>query len=137
MKNIINTYQIPWKTSGYEDSYLDGKIHQHKVKVADYVKREKNIESAESEIQHIGAYEYAPGGWISEHIHSNAEQWYYILEGKAVMKVGSEESISNKGSLIFIPKNTVHSYKVVGNKPLKILNVATFFPGIDSITTII
>ncbi|MFL2764130.1 MAG: cupin domain-containing protein [Dehalococcoidia bacterium] len=137
MKNIININQIPWKTSEYEDSYLDGKIHQHKVKVADYVKREKYIESAESEIQHIGAYEYAPGGWISEHIHSNAEQWYYILEGKAVMKVGSEESISNKGSLIFIPRNTVHSYKVVGDKPLKILNVATFFPGIDSITTII
>ena len=137
MKNIININQIPWKTFGYEDSYLDGKIHQHKVKVADYVKREKYIESAESEIQHIGAYEYAPGGWISEHIHSNAEQWYYILEGKAVMKVGSEESISNKGSLIFIPRNTVHSYKVVGDKPLKILNVATFFPGIDSITTII
>ena len=59
MKNIINIHQIPWKTSEYKDSYLDGKIHQHKVKVADYVKREKNIESAESELQHVGAYEYA------------------------------------------------------------------------------
>ena len=137
MKNIINIHQIPWKTSEYKDSYLDGKIHQHKVRVADYVKREKNIESAESELQHVGAYEYAPGGWISEHIHSNAEQWYYILEGKAVMKVANEEKISSKGSLIFIPRNTVHSYKVIGEEPLKILNVATFFPGIDSITTII
>ena len=95
------------------------------------MKREKNIESAESELQHVGAYEYAPGGWISEHIHSNAEQWYYILEGKAVMKVANEEKISSKGSLIFIPRNTVHSYKVIGEEPLKILNVATFFPGID------
>ena len=137
MKNIINTNRIPWKTSVYQDSYIDGRIHQHKVKVADYVKREKDIESTESEIQHIGAYEYAPGGWISEHIHSNAEQWYYILEGKAVMKVANEEKISSKGSLIFIPRNTVHSYKVIGDEPLKILNVATFFPGIDSITTII
>ena len=137
MKNIININRIPWKSVVYQDSYIDGRIHQHKVKVADYVKREKDIESAESEIQHIGAYEYAPGGWISEHIHSNAEQWYYILEGKAVMKVANEEKISSKGSLIFIPRNTVHSYKVIGEEPLKILNVATFFPGIDSITTII
>ncbi len=137
MKNIININRIPWKSVVYQDSYIDGRIHQHKVKVADYVKREKDIESAESEIQHIGAYEYAPGGWISEHIHSNAEQWYYILAGKAVMKVANEEKISSTGSLIFVPKNTVHSYKVIGEEPLKILNVATFFPGIDSITTII
>ena len=137
MNNIIDIKQIPWKTSKYEDSYLDGKIHQHKVKVVDYVKKDIGIESANSEIQHIGAYEYAPGGWISDHIHSNAEQWYYILEGDAIMKVGNEEEISSKGTLVFIPRNTVHSYKVIGDKPLKILNVATFFPGIESVTTII
>ncbi|SVC78590.1 uncharacterized protein METZ01_LOCUS331444, partial [marine metagenome] len=27
--NIIDIEEIGWKTSEYEDSYLDGEIHQH------------------------------------------------------------------------------------------------------------
>ena len=143
--NIIDIEEIGWKTSEYEDSYLDGEIHQHMVKVATYVKlgaghvhSPKKVEDdglATSDTQYIGAYEYAPGGWISDHIHSNAEQWYYIIHGQATMKVGSEEKLSNVGTIVFIPRNTVHSYRVVGDEPLRILNVATFFADGPSITT--
>ena len=133
--NIIDIEEIGWKTSEYEDSYLDGEIHQHMVKVATYVKlgsghvhSPKKVEDdglATSDTQYIGAYEYAPGGWISDHIHSNAEQWYYIINGQATMK----------GTIVFIPRNTIHSYRVVGDEPLRILNVATFFSDGPSITT--
>ena len=145
--NIINIEEIGWKTSEYEDSYLDGEMHQHMVKVATYVKlssghahKPKKVEAddlAESDTQNIGAYEYAPGGWIADHIHSNAEQWYYIINGQATMKVGSEVRLSKVGTIVFIPRNTVHSYRVVGDEPLRILNVATFFPDAPSTTTIV
>ena len=51
------------------------------------------------------------------------------------MNVGSEEKLSNVGTIVFIPRNTVHSYRVVGDEPLRILNVATFFSDAPSITT--
>lgn len=130
MSNIIDLDEVGWETSDYIDTRDDGgEIHQHLVKVAAYVKS-KGIESemarAESETTFIGAYEYAPGGWITDHSHSNAEQWYYIVSGTGLMKVGSEEKIAKEGYIIFVPRNTVHSYKVIGDEPLRFLNVATF-----------
>jgi len=138
MSNIIEIDKIGWKSEDYEESYLEGKTHQHLVKVADYVTfKDSHSPTAltNSDIQYIGAYEYAPGGWITDHIHSNAEQWYFILSGKGTMKVGNEEKLSGPGTVVFIPRNTVHGYRVVGDQPLRILNIATFFPGEPSKTT--
>lgn len=138
MSNIIEIDKIGWKSEDYEESYLEGETHQHLVKVADYVKF-KDSESptalSSSDIQYIGAYEYAPGGWITDHIHSNAEQWYFILNGQGTMKVGDEERLAGPGTVVFVPRNTIHSYRVVGDEPLRILNIATFFPDAPSITT--
>lgn len=138
MSNIIEIDKIGWKSEDYGESYLEGETHQHLVKVADYVKF-KDSESptalSSSDIQYIGAYEYAPGGWITDHIHSNAEQWYFILNGTGTMKVGDEEKLAGQGTVVFVPRNTIHSYRVVGDEPLRILNIATFFPDAPSITT--
>lgn len=139
MSNIIDIEDIGWKDEDYGESYLDGETHQHLVKVADYVTlkgSEGHAAAATSELQYIGAYEYAPGGWISAHIHSNAEQWYFILSGRGIMRVGGEEREAGHGTVVFVPRNTVHSYEVVGDEPLRILNIATWFAGEPSATTL-
>ena len=130
MSNIIDINGAGWKTADYIDAPTeDGEIHQHLVKVADYVAfrgSESEMAQAESETSYIGAYEYAPGGWITEHSHANAEQWYYILGGQGLMKVGDEEKLAQEGCIIFVPRNAAHSYKVIGDEPLRFLNVAIF-----------
>jgi len=132
MSNIISTETAGWKTADYVDTNDEkGVIHQHRVKVADYVimqDGESEMDCARSEKTYVGAYEYAPGGWITDHSHSNAEQWYYVISGKALVKVGEEEKLVEKGYIVFIPRNTGHSYKVIGDEPLRFLNVATFLP---------
>ena len=139
MSNMIEIDKIAWKSEDYEDSYLEGEIHQHLVKVASYVSSKSPVALTSGDVaysgQSIGAYEYAPGGWISDHIHSSAEQWYYILNGKGSMKVGDEERICGPDTIVFIPRNTIHSYKVVGDEPFKILNIAVFFPDKPSVTS--
>ena len=138
MSNIIDIDSVGWNSEEYGDSYLEDDVHQHLVKVADYVTRgdfESHTAVTGSRLQYIGAYEYAPGGWISEHIHSKAEQWYFILSGRAVMRVGDEEQIAGPGTVVFVPHNTVHSYEVVGEEPLRIRNMATWFPGEASVTS--
>ena len=127
MTNIIDISDPAWKTDDYVDmDYQEADIQQHLVKVANFVTRPDNEDAAEtlSETSYIGAYEYAPGGCISDHVHPHAEQWYYILRGRGVMKVGDEERTVGEGHLIFIPRNTVHSYQVVGDEPMRLLNVA-------------
>ena len=130
MTNIIDIASIGWKTEDYIDAYVEtGEIEQHLVKVADYVKlvgSESETAVASSESSYIGAYEYAPGGWITDHTHSDAEQWYYILSGTGLMTVGDEAREAGAGHVIFVPRNAVHSYKVVGDEPLRLLNVAIF-----------
>ena len=130
MPNIIDIDAIGWKTEAYIDAYVEtGEIEQHLVKVADYVKlagSESETAVASSESSYIGAYEYAPGGWITDHTHADAEQWYYLLSGTGLMKVGDEEREAGAGHVVFVPRNAVHSYKVVGDQPLRLLNVAIF-----------
>ena len=130
MTNFIDIEAIGWKTEDYIDAYVDtGEIEQHLVKVADYVSlkgSESETATASSEGSYIGAYEYAPGGWITAHQHADAEQWYYILSGTGLMKVGDEEREARAGHIVFVPRNAVHSYKVVGDQPLRLLNVAIF-----------
>ena len=130
MSNIIDINEAGWKTADYTDeATAEGEIHQHRVKVADYVAfqgSESEMAQAESETSYVGAYEYAPGGWITEHSHANAEQWYYILSGQGLMKVGDEERLAQEGCIIFVPRNAPHSYKVIGDEPLRFLNVAIF-----------
>ena len=132
MSNIIDVEEVGWQTSDYIDSRLtDGTIHQHLVKVSDYVASEglkTSLARAKSEKTAIGAYEYAPGGWITAHSHPRHEQWYYIIKGKGLFKVGSEEKIAQEGSIVFMPRNIVHSYKVVGDEPLRFLTVGISLP---------
>ena len=138
MTNIINLESVGWKSKEYGESYLEGDTHQHLVKVADYVVRKDSDSKtavASSELQYIGAYEYAPGGWISEHTHSRAEQWYFIQSGRGIMRVGDEEKEAGPGTIVFVPHDTIHSYEVVGDEPLRILNIATWWPGEDSVTS--
>ena len=128
MSNIIDINNKPgWTTSEYGDTTVEeGEIHQHQVRAAHYVslpRQDTLTETAKSETSYIGSYEYAPGGWITDHTHADAEQWYYIVSGQGIMKVGSEEKLAGEGHIVFVPRNTVHSYKVVGDKPLRFLNV--------------
>ena len=129
MSNIIDIDEAGWKSADYLEATHEGEIHQHRVKVADYVAHrgtESEMAQAESETSYIGAYEYAPGGWITEHSHANAEQWYYVQSGQGLMKVGDEERVAQAGCLIFVPRDTAHSYQVLGDEPLRFLNVAIF-----------
>ena len=51
------------------------------------------------------------------------------------MRVGDEEKEAGPGTVVFVPHNTVHSYEVVGDEPLRILNIATWWSGEESVTS--
>ncbi len=77
--------------------------------------------------------------WVKDsvpcHMHLEHTESVLVLQGKALMVVGSSEFWIKKGDLVTIPKNTPHGVKQVkGMRILKVLSTqAPFFDGTDRI----
>jgi mannose-6-phosphate isomerase-like protein (cupin superfamily) len=62
-----------------------------------------------------------PGGVTTEHYHANTEEIYYILEGRATMRLGEEVQPVGPGDAIAIPPGAAHQIRNVGATVLKFL----------------
>src|SRR3954454_16105306 len=69
--------------------------------------------------------EEPPGFGPPLHIHHDAAEAFYVLEGEYVMYLGDREVTCPAGSFIFIPAGMRHGFKV-GAVPSRKLNL--FFP---------
>lgn len=46
------------------------------------------------------------------HIHAFNDEWFYVMDGVMDMTVGNENIIASNGMSVWIPRNTVHAFKV-------------------------
>jgi mannose-6-phosphate isomerase-like protein (cupin superfamily) len=60
----------------------------------------------------------APRSEQAPHRHEENEQAYVIVQGRGLMKVGSERQEVERGTLILIPPGEIHSIENVGEEPL-------------------
>ena len=51
-----------------------------------------------------------------------AEEFYYILQGRGVMRINGEEKEVGPGDLIYIPSGALHGIRVMGTFPLHALS---------------
>ncbi|HZW56974.1 MAG TPA: cupin domain-containing protein [Nitrososphaerales archaeon] len=63
-----------------------------------------------------------PFGFADEHSHP-WDHAYFILEGRARIRVGVEEREVREGSLIYVPPNEKHAVKNIQGKPLVVLAI--------------
>jgi len=71
---------------------------------------------------------------VKAHRHLSHTENVYILEGSGEMMLGDKKINVKKGDIIFIPKNTLHSFKVTSRSPAKILSIQSpMFDGKDRI----
>lgn len=71
---------------------------------------------------------------VKPHKHLQHSEHVIVSEGSGIMKLGENSFPIRKGDVIFIPRNTVHSVKTTGSKPLKVISVqAPLFDGKDRI----
>jgi mannose-6-phosphate isomerase-like protein (cupin superfamily) len=66
-----------------------------------------------------------PGFGPPLHIHHDAAEAFYVLEGEYVMFLGEREETCPAGSFVFIPAGMRHGFRV-GDVPSRKLNL--FFP---------
>jgi len=71
---------------------------------------------------------------VKAHKHVTHSEHVYVLEGEGEMRVAEKKFPVKKGALIFIPKGTAHSLKVISVSPMKVLSVqAPMFDGKDRV----
>ena len=58
------------------------------------------------------------------HIHARMDEVFYILDGEADFLLGDRREKAAKGSLIFVPRGTVHGFAVLSDT-IRLLNLYT------------
>jgi len=59
------------------------------------------------------------------HLHRDAAEAFYVLEGEYVVYISDEQYMARPGSFVYVPPNTPHTFKVVSAGPGKKLNLFT------------
>ena len=62
-----------------------------------------------------------------EHIHSDMDEAFYILEGAFRFKVGNDYVTAEAGSFLFVPRGTAHTWRNVADITSRML--LTYIPG--------
>jgi mannose-6-phosphate isomerase-like protein (cupin superfamily) len=64
-----------------------------------------------------------PGHAVAPHHHLQLEEIYYIIAGRGVMTVGSEQYEVGPGDAVYIPRNHRHTLENTGTEPMRIILV--------------
>ena len=64
------------------------------------------------------------GAGAPPHVHLYADEVFYVLDGEAEFLAGSVREVAGAGALIFIPRGTVHAFRV-RSETARMLNLYT------------
>jgi mannose-6-phosphate isomerase-like protein (cupin superfamily) len=63
------------------------------------------------------------------HVHDTLDDTWYVLDGQMAVRCGDEEFVAEAGHWLSMPRGVPHGFRVVGDRPARILAVhdnATF-----------
>ena len=66
-----------------------------------------------------------PGDGPPPHYHSTEDETFYVLDGRAAFLVNGEWREAGPGGSAFMPHGSVHTFKNVGDQPLRLLIMTT------------
>jgi quercetin dioxygenase-like cupin family protein len=68
-----------------------------------------------------------PGNGPPEHAHDDADESFYVIDGRTWMRAGGREFIVERGDYVFIPRGTPHTFKNRTQEPCRM--ILTYTPG--------
>lgn len=69
---------------------------------------------------YYGVYELDPGEQHALHHHTDVAEFYYVMEGKATIRVNDEEKEVGPGTGIYMPVDAKHSIRNTGDEVLRV-----------------
>lgn len=80
-----------------------------------------DLSNAPVEGQSLAEATIPPGTRTQPHRHCKTEEFYYVLRGKGLMRIGPEEQAVGPGDAILIPAGSTHTLLNTGEGDLVIL----------------
>jgi quercetin dioxygenase-like cupin family protein len=83
--------------------------------------------------------EFEPGQGPPPHFHHDHEEYFFVLEGEFELSVGGQNVTAGPGSMVFVPRETVHAFKYIGTTRGRLLEWGTpggqerYFEAIDAL----
>jgi quercetin dioxygenase-like cupin family protein len=71
-----------------------------------------------------------PGDGPPPHYHATEDETFYVLEGRVAFLANGEWREAGPGASAFMPRGSVHTFKNVGEQPLRLL-IVTVPAGLD------
>ena len=65
--------------------------------------------------------ETPPGGGPPPHYHDREDEWFFVLEGRAAFLLEDAWEEMPVGTVVFVPRRTVHTFTNPGELPLRLL----------------
>lgn len=62
-----------------------------------------------------------PGAGPPPHWHTNEDEWFYVIEGRVSFLKDGVWHEAGEGAAAFMPRNSVHAFKNIGDTPLRML----------------
>jgi quercetin dioxygenase-like cupin family protein len=89
------------------------------------------MDRAEAETSEVLLVVLEPGEAPPLHVHDDAEQIFYVLEGGGLLEIGEsrEPHKVGPGDVVRIPPHTLHRVHCQGRQPLRYLAVDCFLGG--------
>jgi quercetin dioxygenase-like cupin family protein len=53
------------------------------------------------------------------HYHRARDEFFYVLEGELVLRLGEESHVAKAGAFAFVPRETIHGFHNAGNSPAR------------------
>lgn len=63
-----------------------------------------------------------PGG-PPLHVHADADEYFYVLEGTARFRVSERSTVLGAGEVAYVPRGTEHTYRVVSEEGGRMLTI--------------
>jgi len=65
---------------------------------------------------------HRPGEGPPDHAHSSQDEMFFIVEGTYALTIGGKTAIAGPGTMVFVPRNTVHRFKNIGDTTASMLD---------------
>ena len=106
---------LSW-SEGYSTDTLVG-IDGEKYGIIKHKSLKAQPPGASTFARFLGVNTFGPGGVYEAHAHETP-MFYYVLKGRAKMRVGDEERIVEKGAWVYTPPGLAHYTENIGDEDL-------------------
>lgn len=83
--------------------------------------------TAEQTQARVGIFESLdqPGYGPPRHIHNREDETFHIQSGEVEFWMDGQRRLEGPGSVVFVPRGTEHTFRVVGDLPARMLTIMT------------